>query len=111
MKNTLNTYLRNLALAVLATLTFSTTVFAQHSVHGALGKTTVEKDFQNGETYIYVVFDNKYRSPCGSEKFYLTRPDWNDVSLLTRAVESGRVVYFDYKCEGGKNLVTHFRWN
>ncbi len=59
--------------------------------------------------HVYTL-DNKYKGVCGSSSFRLTRPDWNDIDLLARAVASGRVVDFGYKCSGNINDVTRFNW-
>ncbi len=95
--------LLHLALGVFITLTFSS-IASAYSVHGALGTVVTT------QTSFYVTFDNSYEGKCGSARFYLSGADWNDVMLLSKAVQSGRVVYFDYECRGQKNWITHFRW-
>lgn len=80
-----------------------TTVANAAKVHGALGSLVVLPDT------FYVTFDNNYAG-CGNSKFYLSRPDWNDIKLLAQAVQQERVVIFEYECRGQSNWITHFRF-
>lgn len=78
-------------------------------VHGELGLLIV-RNVGGDKVEIIVKFDNNYRGECGSSDFRLTRPAWSDIDLLARAVSSGRVVDFEYKCSGKINDVTRFNW-
>ena len=99
---TMRIKLRHFMLGIFITLFFSS-IASAHSVHGALGTVVTT------QTNFYVTFDNSYQGACGSTKFYLSGADWNDVMLLSKAVQSGRVAYFDYECRGRDNWITHFR--
>lgn len=79
------------------------------TVHGDLGELIVKKINKN-KVQLIVRFDNNYVGKCGSSDFRLTRPSWDDIDLLARAVASGRVVDFSYTCSGKINDVTRFYW-
>jgi len=94
-----------LKLLLLTSLIFMMTLVNQaHAaarVHGALGSLVVLRN------EFWVTFDNNY-SGCGDSRFHLSKPDWNDIVLLAKAVQSSQVVLFDYECNGNSNWITHF---
>lgn len=100
----------NITGLIFALCCFSLTSLANAgTVHGELGELIV-KNVGKDKVQLIVRFDNNYRGECGSSDFRLTRPDWNDIDMLARAVASGRVVDFGYTCSGKINDVTRFNW-
>ncbi len=105
MRNSIKTF------RLLMAFCFIFAIFSANAakVHGALGELIVRNSGSNS-VQVIVKFDNHYQGECGSSEFRLTRPDWNDIDMLAKAVSSGRVVDFGYTCSGSVNRVTRFNW-